>query len=254
VKIVSWNVNGLVATMKHNPFSKDDLGNPDIVCFQEIRTDDEPTILPGYHHFWNHAERKGYAGTAMLTKADPIRVSFGFGADFTDNEGRAITAEFPSCYVIGLYVPNSQKGGKAGLKRQAYRMSWDSALYDYVEELCEDKPVILCGDFNLVRSELDFFEENMRQHWAEQGYASDEQSSLETLLELGLTDVFRELHPTTRSYTWWSNRLQKRGENRGWRLDYFIISRSLLSKVKRIEHLSNIPGSDHCPILLEVSV
>lgn len=254
MKIVSWNLNGLNATMKNSPFDSNMLGQPDVVCFQEIRTDKEPEIFSGYYHYWNHAEKSGYAGTAVLSRTAPLKVVNGYGDRFQDNEGRIIVAEFPSAFVVNVYVPNAQKGGKAGLKRQTYRRMWDYALLTYVEELANKKSVILCGDFNVVRSSLDYFEENMRQYWANQGYASDEQSQLETLLELGLVDVYRELNPTKRSYTWWSNRLQKREENRGWRLDYFIISSDLIGKVKRIEHLSHVYGSDHCPIMLEVSL
>lgn len=254
MRILSWNLNGLNATMKNCPFNAETLGFPDVVCFQEIRTSSEPVVLPGYSHFWNPAMRSGYAGTALLSKSKPLNVTNGFGAAFQDDEGRIIVAEYPSCYVVNLYVPNAQKGGKNGLKRQAYRLRWDDALLEYVKELSDNKKVILCGDFNVIRGELDYFEENMRQYWADQGFASDEQSQLETLLELGFVDVFRELHPNKRSYTWWSNRLQKREQDRGWRLDYFIISDSLMGKVKRIEHLSHVYGSDHCPIALEVSL
>lgn len=254
MRIVSWNLNGLNATMKNFPFDGGTLGFPDIVCFQEIRTAAEPDILPGYYHFWNHAEKSGYAGTALLSKTAPLRVSNGLNGYFQDNEGRIIVAEYSSCYVVNVYVPNAQKGGKSGLKRQAYRMRWDTALLEYVKELVDRKMVILCGDFNVIRSELDYFEENMRQYWADQGFASDEQSQLETLLELGFVDVFREQNPHKRSYTWWSNRLQKREQDRGWRLDYFIVSKELMLKVKHIEHMSHIHGSDHCPIALEVAI
>lgn len=254
MRIVSWNLNGLNATMKNCPFDSKVLGEPDVVCFQEIRTAAEPEIFPGYHHFWNHAEKSGYAGTALLSKEAPLKVISGFGDRFQDDEGRIIVAEYRSAFVINVYVPNAQKGGKSGLKRQTYRRFWDGALYDYVEELAGEKSVILCGDFNVVRSELDYFEENMRQYWADQGYASDEQSQLETLLELGLVDAYRELNPSKRSYTWWSNRLKKREQDRGWRLDYYFISKELMSKVRQVEHMAHIYGSDHCPIALEVAI
>lgn len=248
MKIVSWNLNGLLASLKNGVIDALTERSPDIICFQEIRTQKEPTILEGYAHYWNHGSRDGYSGTAVLLRSEPIRVFSGFLNDFDDSEGRVITVELEDFYVVNAYVPNSQQN----LKRQAYRIRWDYAFRDHVQELIEDKPVIICGDFNVARSDLDFYEENMRQYWAEQGYASDERSNFETLLELGLCDVFRELHPNARSYTWWSNRLNKRQENRGWRLDYFLISDVLMDGVQAMSHVEEIMGSDHCPIELEV--
>lgn len=250
MKIISWNLNGLMATMKSNAIDSLRERKPDIICFQEIRTHQEPVILEGYTHFWNHCEREGYSGTAILTRIKPKRVLNGFLNDFPDSEGRLITMEFAGFYLINAYVPNSQKN----LKRQAYRMEWDYALREHTLELMDDKPVVLCGDFNVARSELDIYAENMRQYWAEQGYASDERSNLETLLECGLCDVFRELHPDQRSYTWWSNRLNKRHEDRGWRLDYFLVSEEVMDRNIYITHLSEILGSDHCPVELEVAL
>lgn len=254
MKIVSWNLNGLMATMKNAPFNSETLGEPDVLCLQEIRTAAEPMVLPGYEHCWNHSQVKGYAGTVSLFKDRPLSVAKGFGGRFPDDEGRIIVAEYPSCFVVNAYVPNPQKGGKSGLKRQAYRLRWDHAFLDYVSELMDEKPVIICGDFNVARSELDYFEENMRQHWADQGYATDEQSQIDSLLDLGMADVFRTLYPTRRSYTWWSNRLQKREQGRGWRLDYFFIPRDLMKKVEKMEHMAGVYGSDHCPISLEVAL
>lgn len=250
MKILSWNLNGLLATMKNGDTGAIAPLDPDIVCFQEIRTSEEPIVLPGYHHFWHHAERKGYAGTAILLKEAPVSIHRGFKSEYPDNEGRLLTAELSKCYVVNAYVPNSQKN----LKRQAYRMEWDEEFRGYVEELTQEKPVIICGDFNVARTSMDIFSENMRLYWAEQGYLSDERSNLEALIETGFVDVFRELYPTTRSYTWWSNRLNKRDEDRGWRLDYFLVSDPLMPKVRRMEHLQDIHGSDHCPILLEVKL
>lgn len=248
MKILSWNLNGLVATLNNGLTNVLDSLGTDIVCLQEIRTNQEPIVLDGYYHFWNHSEREGYSGTAVIMRNNPIRVFNGFVGEMPDDEGRLITVELDSCYLVNAYVPNSQQN----LKRQAYRMKWDQALYEHISELLEDKPVIICGDFNVARHDIDIYEENMRQYWAEQGYASDERSDFETLLELGFSDVFRELHPDKRSYTWWSNRLNKRQENRGWRLDYFLVSDELMEDVQQIHHHSDILGSDHCPIELEV--
>lgn len=234
--------------MKNNSFASLDHLEADVICLQEIRTQQEPEIVPGCHHFWNHSQRDGYAGTAVLSRQKPRRVIYGFDGKHPDPEGRLLTLEFDKLYVVNAYVPNSQKN----LKRHAYRMEWDMYMREFVCELCEDKPVMICGDFNVAREDIDIYEENLRQYWAEQGYASDERSSLETLLDAGFTDVFRYFHPDTRSYTWWSNRLNKRRENRGWRLDYFIVSNDLLPRIAGMRHLSDITGSDHCPIYLEV--
>ena len=167
-----------------------------------------------------------------------------------DTEGRIIVAELEGLYVVNAYVPNSQQN----LQRHAYRMQWDEGFREFICSLKEEKPVIICGDFNVARTKLDIYPENMRQVWAEQGYASDERSNLETLIECGFTDAFRHLHPNERSYTWWSNRLNKRKQNRGWRLDYFLIDDDLLSNIRSVEHLHTILGSDHCPIVMEVQL
>ncbi len=250
MKIVSWNLNGLLASLQNGAMSAIEDIQPDVICLQEIRTREEPVIFSDYYHFWNHSERDGYSGTAVLTKEKPIRAFTDFLNGFEDTEGRLITIELDSVYVVNTYVPNSQQN----LKRHAYRMQWDEAFREHIAELLEDKPVIICGDFNVARTSMDIYEENMRQAFAEQGYTSDERSNFETLLEEGLIDVFRELYPEKRSYTWWSNRLNKRSENRGWRLDYFLVSSELFDSIADISHLTDILGSDHCPIELEVDI
>lgn len=250
MKIISWNLNGLMATMNNGAMEALLPLEPDIICLQEIRTMQEPQIFDGYKHIWNHGEREGYSGTAILTKQEPQRVWNGFQGSFADTEGRIITAEYDSFFLMDVYVPNSQKN----LQKQEYRREWDCALREYVLDCLELKPTIICGDFNVARSEIDIFSENMRQYWAEQGYASDERSNFETLLEIGLCDAFRELYPDTQSFTWWSNRLNKRKQNRGWRLDYFLVSEELMPCVIDVKHLNGIEGSDHCPILLEAEL
>lgn len=191
MKIVSWNLNGLSSCIQNNSFAPiADIG-PDILCLQEIRTQQEPQILPGYQHCWNHGQRNGYAGTAVLYKKESLSVSFGLGDDDADEEGRTIILEYKGFYLINAYVPNSQKN----LIRHAYRLEWDQLLIDRVSQLRELKPVIVCGDFNVARAEIDIYPENMRQYWAGLGYASDERSDMETLIELGLVDAFRELNP-----------------------------------------------------------
>lgn len=250
MRIVSWNLNGLLATLENGAMSAMEDELPDIICFQEIRTQEEPVVIEAYNHYWNHSTRDGYSGTAVLTWDEPIRVFNGFLNGHEDNEGRLITLEYDVFYLVNAYVPNSQQN----LKRKAYRMEWDEAFREHIAELMEEKLVIICGDFNVARCELDIYEENSNQANLEYGYATDEQSDFETLLELGLVDVFRDLNPDKRSYTWWSNRLNKRNENRGWRLDYFLVSEDLMDKVIDITHETDVKGSDHCPIRLEVDV
>lgn len=250
MRIVSWNLNGLLATMENGSLKILEEEMPEIICFQEIRTNKEPIIMEGYTHYWNHSNRDGYSGTAVLTWDEPLRVFNGFLNGHEDDEGRLITLEFEEFYLVNVYVPNSQQN----FKRKAYRIEWDEAFREHIAELMEDKPVIICGDFNVARCELDIYEENSNQSNLEFGYATDEQSNFESLLELGLVDVFRERNPDTRSYTWWSNRLNKRGENRGWRLDYFLVSEDLYDSVTDMVHETEVKGSDHCPILLEVDL
>ncbi len=250
MKIVSWNLNGLLASIKNGVVDTFAALESDVLCLQEIRTHEEPLMLEGYQHFGNHGDRDGYSGTAVLARITPIDVIYGFRGDFPDTEGRLITLEYPDVYIVNAYVPNSQQN----LKRQAFRMKWDEAFRAHIAELMEDKPVIVCGDFNVARDSIDIYGENMRQYWAEQGYASDERSNFETLLEEGLTDVFRALNPDKRSYTWWSNRLNKRQEDRGWRLDYFLISDDIMDCVVDMGHLKDVMGSDHCPIYLEAAL
>lgn len=232
MKIVSWNLNGLIATMNNGALKVLEDEMPEIICFQEIRTHKEPIVMEGYHHYWNHSNRDGYSGTAVLSWDEPIRVFNGFADGSEDEEGRIITLEFEAFYLVNAYVPNSQQN----FKRKAYRMTWDLSFREHLAELIEEKPVIVCGDFNVARSKLDIYEQNATRESMETGFATDEQSNFETLLELGLYDVFRELYPEKRSYTWWSNRLNKRGENRGWRLDYFLVSEDLLDKVREMHH------------------
>lgn len=248
MRIVSWNLNGLISCLKHDSFDAIAALKPDMICLQEIRTQQEPVILSGYDCTWNHGNRDGYAGTAALYRCKPARIMKGLGADDGDDEGRSITLEYDAFFLINAYVPNSQKN----LQRHAYRLEWDQMLLDYVEELRNQKPVIIGGDFNVAREDIDIYAENMRQYWASQGYASDERSDLETLLESGLMDAFRTLYPDKRSYTWWSNRLNKRQEDRGWRLDYFLVDECIFDKVEQIIHHTEITGSDHCPIELVI--
>ena len=249
MRIISWNLNGLLSCVVNKSFLPIEEYNPDIFCCQEIRTKEEPIMIEGYNHIWNHAERDKYSGTAILTHVDPNDIVFGFGDD-DDVEGRLITLEYDDFYLVNAYVPNSQMN----LKRKAYRLEWDSIFREYIENLMMDKSVIICGDFNVTRSEIDVFAENERALNQERGLISDERADLEELLNLGLIDVFRELNPDERSYTWWSNRLNRRSLNRGWRLDYFLVSDDLRDKIIDMKHLTDIEGSDHCPLMLELEI
>lgn len=248
-RIISWNLNGLQSCIKHNSFQPILDLTPDIVCCQEIRTKQQPEVIPGYQHFWNPSQRDGYSGTLTMTKHPPLNIIYGLGNEQLDNEGRVLTVELPDLFVVNAYAPNSQKN----LLRHQFRTLWDNAFREFICELAEDKKVIACGDFNVAISDIDIYPENLRQYWAQLGYASDERANLETLIECGFVDAYRHLYPAaTGSYTWWSNRLNKRNENRGWRLDYFFVITALQNRIHEVTHLTEIMGSDHCPILLEL--
>ena len=185
---------------------------------------------------------------SMLLREEPLRVHYGLTDDFDDSEGRAITAELRDFFLVMSMFQLA-----ADFLSPRLPPEWDAVLRAYVRDLLYDKPVVICGDFNVARESIDIYPENMRLYWANQGYTSDERSELETLMEEGLTDAYRALHPGVRSYTWWSNRLYKRKEGRGWRLDYFLVSDEMMDSVRDVVHLQDVYGSDHCPILLEVA-
>lgn len=246
MRIISWNLNGLIATLENGCFKVVENLRPDVLCLQEIRTEKEPTVIKNYRHIWNHAKQSNYSGTVTITRCKPLLVD----RVFEDLEGRIITTEFEKIFVVNVYVPNSQ----LNLKRREYRFQWDEKFFDYICDLQGRKPIVICGDFNVTRSALDVFETNERMKIKEQGYLTDERNNLENLLAEGFCDVFRELNPKTRSYTWWSNRMNQREKNHGWRLDYFLVSESLMKKVSAVGHLTEIFGSDHCPIMLELNL
>lgn len=251
MKIVTWNVNGIIPCLNNGSLKPLCALSPDLICFQETRTGERPEAVPGYHHHWNASERSGYAGVMSATKKKAIYAECGVGDPALDREGRLLSLEFEEFYSVNAYFPKSQ----GSLARHSYRMEWDEALREKLLAMDERKPVILCGDFNITRSSFDVYPENERLIWAEKGYMSEERESLEGLLEIGFTDVFRALYPEqTGAYTWWSNRMNKRKENRGWRLDYFCVSDRLMPKVRGICHHAEIMGSDHCPILLDIKL
>lgn len=244
MKIVSWNVNGLAACKRKGFLRVLARSCADIFCCQEIKTQC-PLSTPGYLQFWNPASRPGYSGTLTLARKAPISVRYGMGVGRFDEEGRLILLEYEEFYVTNVYVPNSQ----SGLARLEYRTAWDAALREFLRSL--DKPVILCGDFNVARGYIDIYPENLRNEVELPGFQSQEREGMDQLLDLGLIDVFRTWYPQVEgAYTWWSMRLKKRLENRGWRLDYFLISETLMPMVQNITHHTDILGSDHCPISL----
>ena len=249
MKIVSWNVNGLLACMEKGGFFPIARMQPDIVCCQEVKTHQQPEVLPGYHHYWNPSQRQGYAGVLTMSLREPLSVRRGLGVPELDLEGRLLTLEFPAFFLLNAYFPNSQDGPH----RRAYRGAWDAAFFDFVQGLGQEKPVVVCGDFNATRSAIDIFPGNTRLMEAEAGYMSEERAALEKLLASGFVDVYRHINPgQAGAYTWWSHRFHKRDRDDGWRLDYFLVSRKIIKKITSITHHEEILGSDHCPIGLDI--
>ena len=246
MKMVSWNVNGLRACLNKGflDYIKDE--NPDIVCLQETKLQPEQAVfeLDGYHRFFNSADKKGYSGTAILTKEAPLSVTYDFGEDLHRHEGRIITAEYPEFYLVCCYTPNSQDG----LKRLAYRMQWEDDLRAYLMELDGKKPVIYCGDLNVAHKEIDL--KNPKANRMNPGFTDAERGKMTALLGAGFVDTFRSLHPEEVKYSWWSYRFHARENNAGWRIDYFIVSEALRGRIEKAEIHNEIFGSDHCPVEL----
>lgn len=253
MKFISWNVNGLRACINKGLVDYLSSAGSDFVALQETKVNSpfHEMAIPGYDAVWNCGERLGYSGTLSLFNKKPLSVNHGMGNPAFDKEGRLITLEYSNFYFVNVYVPNSQ----GELERWYYRLDWDSAFLDYLGNLNVRKPVVVGGDFNVARDYIDIFPENLRNNKNPHGFLSEERDGLNAILDHGFIDVFRELNPTQeRAYTWWSNRLNKRKENRGWRIDYFLISENLLPKVKRCEIRTDIYGSDHAPLELVVAL
>ena len=248
MKLISWNVNGLRACVGKGflDFLAD--AQPDMICLQETKLQPEQAPpIEGYRTYWYSADKKGYSGTALLTKEEPLSVTYGLGIDEHDHEGRVITAEYPDFYLVTVYTPNAQDG----LRRLPYRMDWDDAFRAYVCALDAKKPVVLCGDFNVAHQECDL--KNPKTNRKNAGFTDEERDKFTQLLEAGFVDTFRQLHPDARdAYSWWSYRFHAREKNAGWRIDYFLASQRLLPRVKTAKILPEIWGSDHCPIFLEI--
>ncbi len=250
LKFVSWNVNGLRACLEKGFRDFFDAQNADFFCIQESKMQQgQADFSPeGYFQFWNSAEKKGYSGTAIFTKHKPISVAYGLGIPEFDSEGRLITLEYENFYLVCSYIPNSQRE----LARLPYRMSYEDALRDHLVLLDRKKGVVYCGDLNVAHCEIDI--KNPKTNHFSAGFSDEEREKFTQLLESGFSDVFRVLHPDTVKYSWWSYMYGARAKNVGWRIDYFVLSNSLMPKAFECEILNEVMGSDHCPVTLEIEI
>ena len=250
MKFISWNVNGLRACMGKGFMDYFNSVDADFFCLQEtkLQPDQIEMELPGYEQYWHSAEKKGYSGTALFTKHKPLNVTYGM-PDYLDNEGRLITAEYENFYLITSYTPNS----KEELARLDYRMDFEDKLRNYMTELGKTKPVILCGDLNVAHTEIDL--KNPKTNRKNPGFSDEEREKFTQLLAAGHTDTFRHLYPDLEgAYSWWSYRFKAREKNAGWRIDYFVVSDSINDKIVKAEIHSDIFGSDHCPVMVELDI
>ena len=248
MKLISWNVNGLRACLDKGFLDFCAQAQADVICLQETKMQPHQAQvdLPGYHQYWNSAQKKGYSGTAVFTKQEPLSVSYDFGPEEHRTEGRVITAEYPEFYLVCCYTPNSQDG----LKRLDYRMRWEDDFRGYLCQLDTIKPVVLCGDLNVAHEEIDL--KNPKTNRRNPGFTDEERGKLTELLGCGFADSFRELWPDRVTYSWWSYRFNARKNNAGWRIDYFLVSERLRDRIRQAEILTEVTGSDHCPVLLEL--
>lgn len=249
MKLISWNTNGIRACMGKGFVESMIEQDADIICIQETKMQEGQAEVPlqGYHQYWCSAEKKGYSGTAVFTKEEPISVSYGIGIDVHDHEGRVITVEYKDFYLVNVYVPNSQNE----LKRLDYRMQWEDDFREYLVRLDLQKPVIVCGDFNVAHTEIDL--KNPKTNTKNAGFTPEERAKMTQLLEAGFVDSFRYFYPdATGIYSWWSYRFNARKNNAGWRIDYFLVSEKLRERLCDAAILTDIMGSDHCPVVLEI--
>ena len=249
MKLITWNVNGLRACMDKGFLDYVNAEQPDAICLQETKMQEGQAEVPleGYQQYWNSAQKKGYSGTAIFTKHEPLSVSYDIDAEGHDTEGRSITMEFEDFYLVCEYTPNSQDG----LKRLDYRMEWEDARRDYLKKLDQKKPVILCGDLNVAHQEIDL--KNPNTNRKNPGFSDEERAKFGELLDAGFVDSYRYLYPdVTGVYTWWSYRFNARKNNAGWRIDYFVVSERLKERIKEVTLCTDVYGSDHCPVMLEI--
>lgn len=251
MKLISWNVNGIRACLTKGFEERFQELDADIFCLQETKCQQGQVKLelPGYYQYWNYANRKGYSGTAIFTKKEPLSVFYGMGIEEHDKEGRVITLEFDDFYMVTVYTPNSQ----SELRRLEYRMQWEKDFLSYLLNLQEKKPVIVCGDLNVAHKDIDL--KNPKTNRNNPGFTDEERACFSTVLEKGFVDTFRHFYPELEgAYSWWSYRFKAREKNAGWRIDYFLVSPSLASKLDDAKIHSEIMGSDHCPIELTINM
>lgn len=255
MKLISWNVNGLRAVVTKGFKNFFDQVDADIFCLQETKLQKEQvddnikSIFKEYNEYWNCAEKKGYSGTAVFSRQKPINVTYGIGIEEHDKEGRVITLEFDKFYLVNCYTPNS----KRELERLDYRMKWEDAFRNYLLKLNENKPVIMCGDLNVAHKEIDL--KNPKSNRRNAGFTDEERDKMTELLEAGFTDSFRYLYPEKEGcYSWWSYMFHAREKNAGWRIDYFIVSNSINKNIKESTIYSDVMGSDHCPVGIEIEL
>ena len=251
MKFISWNVNGLRACVQKGFLEYFNSTDADFFCIQESKLQEGQIVLdlPGYHQYWNYAEKKGYSGTAIFTRHEPISVSYGLNIPEHDTEGRVITLEYGNFYLVTCYTPNSQNE----LARLSYRMQWEDSFRSYLIELDQKKPVILCGDLNVAHEEIAL--KNPKTNHKNAGFSDEERNKMTELLDAGFTDTFRYFYPDAENiYSWWSYRFKAREKNAGWRIDYFITSKRLDTQLKDAAIHTDIFGSDHCPIELTINL
>lgn len=250
MKFISWNVNGLRACVGKDFSQSFESLNADFFCLQETKMQAGQLELqfPGYTSYWNYAEKKGYSGTAIYTRKEPLAVTYGIGIDEHDHEGRVITLEYDKFFLVTVYTPNSQEE----LRRLDYRMTWEEAFQAYLHQLDAKKPVIVCGDMNVAHQEIDL--KNPKTNRRSAGFTDEERSKMTQLLSNGFTDTFRTLHPEQVTYSYWSYRFRAREKNAGWRIDYFLISDRLKPQLKGASIHTEIFGSDHCPVELDIDI
>lgn len=250
MKFVSWNVNGLRACVNKGFADFFRQTEADFFCLQETKLQEGQIDISfdGYRSYWNYADKKGYSGTAIFTKHSPLSVSLGIGIDLHDHEGRAITLEMDNFFLVTAYVPNAQDG----LKRLEYRMQWEDDFLKYLKRLDEKKPVIICGDLNVAHNDIDL--KNPKSNHFNPGFTDEERGKFSYWLANGFTDTFRYLYPKQQTFSWWSYRFRAREKNIGWRIDYFITSNRIRDKIKDSKIHTDILGSDHCPVELEIEM